>query len=271
MGGSNFVFGDNVTIELGGNESLSYTWSFTGSSAASTIRGNGRTFSLAEFVGAETNVAICVGAGGPGRSVVLNLEDIHIMGLYGTVFADQVTGTYETNDASIASTALIRCQDHSGVINLKNTHINLSGNYTFSTGSINVYNDVYLKGNGYVFAFSSNGTLAIQSASTLFIDRNVTFSYDSSGFCTRGPVAPSKTQLTMANQTSRLYLNGCTLYGTMTAPKLQTGVVVIDDKVSVHAEGSDDASAIVFDSTSSLQVEFLAGGMMDVYGAIAHC
>ncbi|MBM3894306.1 hypothetical protein FJ366_01800 [Candidatus Dependentiae bacterium] len=269
LSNASIVFGNNVTIELGDNEDLSYTWSFTGREGVSTIRGNGRNLSFAGL-GGSNKVGIMLGTGAVGQSVTVNLQDLHVMGLSGGVTPDVITGLYDSTNSYVASSNLIRCADHSGVINLRNTHLNLSGNYTLSAGSINIYNDVYLKGKGYTFAFSSNGTMAIQSASTLFVDRNVTFSYDSSGFCTPGPVAPSKTQLTFANQTSRLYLSGCTLYATMTAPRLQTGVVVIDDKVTVVAEGAVRAEALVFDTTSGLYVELLAGGMMDVYGAIAY-
>ena len=270
--GGALVFGDGVTIELGSNESLTMTWSFTGQTTASTIRGNGKCLVLDTLTG-DNKVAIAVGPGeGAGSPVTLNIEDIHLSGLKGSVALDVLVSdnfTYSTLDAYIASANLLRCVDYTGVINLRNVDLNLGGNYTLTAGNINIYNDVALRGKGYQFAFASNGTMAIKSGSTFLIDRNVTFSYDSSGLGERGSVA-SKDQLTLADQTSRLYLNGCTFYGTHTAPRLQTGVLVISDKVTFSTEAAEDAEAFVLDSTNNLLVEVLAGATMDVYGALAH-
>jgi len=269
--GASLLFGDGVTVELGSNESLSMTWSFTGQTTPSTIKGNGCSLNL-DTLSAGNNVAIAVGSGEGASPVTLNIQDVYLQGLKGGVALDTLVAdnyTYSTNSAYLASSNLLRCVDYTGIINLRNVNVGLTGNYTLSAGSINIYNDVCIQGKGYQFAFSSNGTLAVKSAATLLIDRNVTFSYDSSGLGARGLDA-SKNQLTLADQTSRLYLNGCTFYGTMTSPRLQTGVIVIDDKVFLHSEGSLDAEAIVFDSTSALRVEFLSGATMDVYGAMAH-
>ena len=167
----------------------------------------------------------------------------------------------------------MRCVDYTGIINLRNVDLNLAGNYTITAGNINIYNDVALRGKGYQFAFSSNGTLAIKSGATFLIDRNVTFSYDSSGLGDRGGdgiSGASKDQLTMADQTSRLFLNGCTFYASHTAPRLQTGVLVISDKVTFSTEAAENAEAFVLDSTNNLLIEVLAGATMDVYGALAH-
>gem|GEM_PF-1421127 len=276
--GASLIFGNGVTVELGSNESLTMTWSFTGQSTASTIRGNGKCLNLDALTGSN-KVAISVGpAEGAGSPVTLNIEDVHLIGLKGVVnYDDSMTVapeyTYSTVSAYIASANLLRCVDYTGVINLRNVDLNLAGNYTLSAGSINIYNDVALRGKGYQFAFSSNGTFAINSGATFLIDRNVTFSYDSSGLGDRsgdGVTGASKDQLTMADQTSRLFLNGCTFYGTMTSPHLQTGVLVINDRVIVQSEGDVDSNAIGLDSTNNLRIEVLAGATMDVYGALAH-
>lgn len=272
--GSSLLFGNGVTVELGSNESMTMTWSFTGQTTPSTIRGNGRCLNLDALTGGN-KIAIAVGPGeGAGAPVTLNIEDVHLSGLKGVVNYDTSMTvapdyTYSTADAYIASANLLRCVDYTGIINLRNVDLNLGGNYTLTAGNINIYNDVSLRGKGYQFAFASNGTLAIKTGSTFLIDRNVTFSYDSSGLGERGPAA-SKNQLTMADQTSRLYLNGCTFYGTHTAPRLQTGVLVISDKVTFSTEAAEDAEAFVLDSTNNLLVEVLAGATMDVYGALAH-
>ncbi|MBM3894181.1 hypothetical protein FJ366_01115 [Candidatus Dependentiae bacterium] len=271
--GASLVFGNGVTIELSAKEDLSMTWSFTGQSTASTIRGCGHVLNLGSL--SSNFVGISVGAGeGAGSPVNLWLDDVVVEGLTGAVNvgtsgALSAKTTYSVAEAYIASRNLIRCVDYTGVINLRNTDLNLAGNYTLSAGNINIYNDVNIKGKGYTFAFSSNGTLAIQSASTLYVDRNVTFSYDSSGLGARGGSA-SKNQLTMASQTSRLYLNGCTFYGTSTSPRLQTGVLVIDDKVVFTSEGTVDANAICLSDSGSLRVEVLAGAVFDIYGAISY-
>ncbi len=267
---ASLVFGNGVTIELGANEDLSMTWSFTGQSTASIIRGVGNNLNLGSL--SSNYVGLSVGAGGASASssTTLWLNDVHIVGLQGGVNLDNfVTAntTYSTARSYIASRNLIRCVNYGDIINLRNSDITLAGNYTLTAGSINIYNDVAIKGQGYTFAFSSNGTLAIQSASTLLVDRNVTFSYDSSGLGSRGGAA-SKNQLTMADATSRLFLNGCTFYGTVTSPRLQTGILVLQDKVTLQSEGSVDANSIVI--SSGLRTEVLAGAVLDIFGAVSY-
>lgn len=270
--GASLVFGNGVTIQLGANEALTMTWSFTGQAAASTIYGNGKNLSLASLSGGNT-VGISVGAGeGAGSPVSLNIEDVHLQGLSGGVALDTLVAdnyTYSTASAYVASSNRLRCVDYTGIINLRNVDLNLAGNYTLSAGNINIYNDVAIRGHGYTFAFSSNGTLAIKSGSTLLVDRNVTLSYDSSGLGALG-LAASKNQLTMEDSTARLYLNGCTLYGTVTSPALQNGIVVVSDKVTFSSEGVLDSEALTLNTTSGLLVEVLSGAMLDVYGALAH-
>lgn len=264
------VFGNGVTIELGANEDLSMTWSFTGQTTASIIRGVGNNLNLGSLSTNYVGISVGVGSAAATSSTTLWLNDVHVVGLQGGVNLDNfVTAntTYSTNRAYIASRNLIRCVNYGDVINLRNSDISLAGNYTLTAGSINIYNDVAIKGQGYTFAFSSNGTLAVQSASTLLVDRNVTFSYDSSGLGARGAAA-SKNQLTMADVTSRLFLNGCTFYGTATSPRLQTGTLVIQDHVTLQSEGTVDANSIVV--TSGLRTEILAGAIFDVFGAVSY-
>jgi len=271
--GGSLVFGNGVTIELGANEDLSMTWSFTGQTTASIIRGVGNYLNLGALSGSNfVGLAVGAPAGAVSGSVTLWLNDVGLMGLQGAVNA--AANTYRSNASYIASRNLMRCVNAADIINFRNSDINLTGNYTLSCGSINIYNDVALKGKGYTFAFSSNGTLAIQSASTLLIDRNVTFSYDSSGLGASGDtklmVNASKTQLTMADQTSRLFLNGCTFYGTLTSPRLQTGVLVVNDRVTMTSEGTVDANSIVLSDSGALRVEVLAGAVLDVFGALSY-
>ena len=105
----------------------------------------------------------------------------------------------------------------------------------------------------------------------------MTFSYDSSGIINANAdpkyVAAANTcknQLTMADQTSRLFLNGCSFYGTATSPRLQTGVLVIADRVTMTSEGTVDANSIVLSDAGSLRVEVLSGAVLDVFGALSY-
>ncbi len=273
--GGSLVFGNGVTIELGTNEDLSMTWSFTGQTTASMIRGVGNVLNLGNL-GASNFVGLAVGApaGAVTGAVTLWLNDVRVTGLTGAV--NSVANSYRSTASYIASRNLIRCINNTDIISMRNSELNLAGNYTLSTGSINIYNDVAIKGKGFKFSFSSNGTLAIQSASTLMIDRNVTFSYDSSGIGASGDPrylaasATCKDQLTMADQTSRLFLNGCTFYGTLTSPRLQTGVLVVSDRVVMQSEGTVDANSIVLSDAGSLRVEVLSGAVLDVFGALSY-
>lgn len=248
--GSSLVFGDKVVVELGRAEDLTLTWSFAG--GESTIRGLGCQLK------ADYRHAIVV-----YPNTTLNLENVRVTDLSGTAQKDAL-GNYGTVASHIKSTNEIRCMNSSSKIVLKDADLMLSGDFTFTVGQVEVVGDVNIKGNGKTFVYSSPGTLTIDTDATLYFDRNLTFSYES----TASTYATSRNRIIMNSPTSRLYLNGCTLHTTWTGLKLQTGMLVIDDRVLLESEARNEAEAIMFDS--GLKVEVLAGAILDLNGLLSY-
>jgi hypothetical protein len=226
-GSGTIKFAADVVIEFSENCTLSKSLPFDGGS--STIKGNGCTLTLSHAD------SITVAA-----NTTLALNDVKLAG---------VTSNLMRNLASTSK------------IEMRNAHLGLTGDYTFGTGAIDVYEDVSVAGNGHKFVHTSPNALTIKTDATLMMDRGTTYSYNST-------VGDStwKSKLAFQDASARLFLNGCTLHSTYTGIKLETGTVVIQDKVTAKSEATLDNQAMAFDN--ALTVEVLAGAMLDVDGRI---
>jgi len=149
------------------------------------------------------------------------------------------------------------CLSGSSRVRLVNSSLLLSGNYTINQGIIDVYLENKITGTGQ-FSYQSAQDLTIRSKSKLFIDRNITFSYDSS--------AAAKDKLVFEDSSSILHLNGCTVHSTHTGLELTGGRVIIEDKVAFQNEAVNRAEATVF--KEPLEVDVLSGGILDLTDGI---
>jgi hypothetical protein len=103
---------------------------------------------------------------------------------------------------------------------LDNTTINLSNNYTFSLGSLEIYNDVLITGSGFGIYYSSPAQCTIESFSQLMIDNGVTFSYV--------PSNSSNTGFSFVDATSQFYLSGGIFYVGSQGLYLLRGRMLVD-------------------------------------------
>lgn len=153
----------------------------------------------------------------------------------------------------------LRCMTDRGAITLRNSLISLSRNYTFSRGSILFDEDTMITGtNKFIYATGLSSTIASQS--TLFIDQGVTFSY--------APRRGNKNLINMTNNTSSLYLNGCTLHSTRTGLQLDSGMVIFDNKVTFSSEARNNAEALTL--KSGLTMSVMGGAQLELFGRIRY-
>ena len=140
-----------------------------------------------------------------------------------------------------------------------NVTIWLDGDYTFSQGSLFFHNDVNIEGPSHSFNYHSGQKSYIAKQSQLMVEHGVTFSY--------GP--SSRTNFVMADNTSSLYLNGCTLYSDATGLEMTNGTVIFDSLVTLSADGQTVGTALTFGTAGNNVTSIvLPGANMEVYGYI---
>ncbi len=170
----------------------------------------------------------------PGGSLIL--EDIEVQGLSGSN---------------------LRCMTDNGSITVRSSILSLAADYTFSRGSLQFDEDVIITG-AHKFALATRFTNTINAASTLLLSNGVTFSY--------APTVARSNLLYMPDQTSILYLNGCTLHSTRTGIQLAQGTLIIDDKVTFSSEAKNNGEAISL--KSDLNIRLLGNAVLDLFGRI---
>jgi hypothetical protein len=120
---------------------------FTG---VNVLNGQGNTFSLGTTSGTSTNI-IQVGTGS-----TLTLRNIVL---------DNVNGTN------------IQCVDNTGIIIFEDAQLNLTNNFSFATGSLQVQNSLIITGSNNTFTYISPEVSTILDESKLIINGGVTLSY----------------------------------------------------------------------------------------------
>lgn len=153
----------------------------------------------------------------------------------------------------------IRCLDDSASIIVRSCTFNLSGDYTFSRGSILFEEDNIITGTNK-FNYTTRLTSSIASKSMLMFGLNTTFSY--------APARANNNLLFMNDATSVLYLDGSTLISTRTGIKLSTGTMVIDNNVTLSSQAKFNAEALNIDTSLTLQV--LGGGNLNLFGKVRY-
>lgn len=117
--------------------------------------------------------------------------------------------------------------------------VHMSGNYNFSGGALDIKNSVSLIGTKYYFADNSEYEITIKKDSEFFIDTRTIFTYDpkiKQKHPTKGMLAKL---IVMEDVSSRLFLNGCTLYLPLTEGLVLTnGHLIIDHKTIVYGNGA---------------------------------
>lgn len=163
-------------------------------------------------------------------------------------------------DAEVAAAGTnFRCMNNAASMTLRNTKLNLSGDYTFSQGSLLFDKDVYLTGT-QKFIYSTPLTSTISSYSTLFLETGLTFSY--------APLVAKRNLLYMPDSTAWLYCDGCTLFSTRTGLQLSTGFLMIDNTVTISSQAKYIAEALTL--SSNLNLKILNGGYLALNGLVRY-
>ena len=113
-----------------------------------TINGNGHNLDLATVGGLIT-----------AKNTTLNLNNITLDSL-------ETNGGLEVADG--------------GTVNLSKVKMIMSGDYTCTSGSWNIVEDVEIRGNGHTFEYSSTEPMTVATGKVLKVDRGVTFNYNAS-------------------------------------------------------------------------------------------
>ncbi len=153
----------------------------------------------------------------------------------------------------------LRCMTDSAAITLRNSGLTLSDEYTFSRGSMLFDDEVVITGTNS-FIYSSNVTSTIATRSVLLVDRGMTFSYS--------PRRANRNLLYFADDSSMLYLRGCSLLSTRTGLILSGGSIVIDDVVTMSSGALYDVEGLTLNST--LTINILGGATLNLYGRIRY-
>jgi hypothetical protein len=151
-----------------------------------------------------------------GTNATLQFRNITLNGMsINTLYASTTTSTFIFN----------------------NTTINLSNNYTFSTGRFEIYNDVLITGNGFGVNYSSTGASFIASHGQLMLDQGVTFSYVPSNAATN--------LFTFADRTAQLYLRGGIFYTGAGGIQFLKGNILIGKQSYFFNAGTGSATGII--------------------------
>lgn len=149
------------------------------------------------------------------------------------------------------------CMVDSGAFTLRNCILSLDSDFTFSRGSMFFDENVMITGTSK-FIYSSRFGSTIGSQSLLMLDRNVTLSYS--------PPVARKNLLIMQDQSSVLYLNGCSLVSTRTGLVLDTGTLIFDNNVTLSSGAKNSGEAL--ELQSNLAIKVLGGAKVDLFGYI---
>jgi hypothetical protein len=123
----------------------------------------------------------------------------------------------------------INCLGNSSTLSLSNATLNLDGDYTFSSGSLTIANNVNITGPTRTFLYSSKQPCTIATQSTLALANGLTFNYN--------PQTPSATKLQFADNTAQLALYGATLNASQNL-QLIKGTILVDNSSQLTGPGT---------------------------------
>lgn len=210
----------------------------------------------AEFIVTTTFSGLCT-INGNGNKVYLN-EDGSLNIASGSQLKLQnleLVGLRQNNLQCLADDAEVIFED---------CILTITSNYVFDTGSILFKGDVVISGTSK-FTYSASCSSTIDSYSTLKVSSDSTFSY--------APSISKRDLIYMNDNTSLLYLDGCTLHSTTTGLRLTRGKLFIENLVTLDADGSVLSESICFGdgiASGDLDVQLLAHANLDVYGMLEY-
>jgi len=133
---------------------------------------------------------------------------------------------------------IIQCTDATSTITFKNTQLDLDSNYSFTVGHFDVLGYLNIVGSGLNFVYNSPTQSTVQPNAKMYLDYGVTFSY--------APTIANRDLLSLVDDTAQLLLNGSTLYSTIAGLRLTKGMLVVDGRSYLSADGTSLAQGISF-------------------------
>ncbi len=234
--GATLTFGDGCRIDLADEQAMSMPWIFSGNSA---INGYGNPLDLG-----TQSIQIM-------QSGTLTIENLLLSGLV------------DNN---------VRCLGPNANITFKNDTLQITGDYSFTAGSLIFQDEVEIKSNNELslsneFIYASDQISTINSYSRLKLDYGVFFYY--------APSVVSRNLIAMQDVSSELYLNGCALATSSVGMCLIKGTLTVDSDNQLidvlFGTPTSLAQSICFgDATSAddLAINILPGGQLDITNGI---
>jgi hypothetical protein len=158
----------------------------------------------------------------------------------------------------LPATDTLYCENATSRLTLQNVTVCLDDDCAFTSGRLYIDNDVIMSGN-HEFGFQSDKPMTILQNSMLSFDTGMSFTY--------APTAANRDLVRMTDDTSKLYLNGCTLSSTTTGLRLTKGTLILDNKNDIYADGSTLSSAVAFGNRSAAgdpTIYVMPGASIDV-------
>jgi len=221
---------DDAAIDVRSTLTLTNEWTFTGDT---TIEGHGNRLDLA------TGGKIIIASGATVR-----LHDLTIDNL-------------DESD--------IVCVDETGTLILDDVFWLQHTDVTFSTGTLEIYDLVKMRGEGKTFTYSSDQPIIIGADSQLTLNSQFTFFYN--------PSIDSGDLITLTDETSGLAFDGCTFHVSTSGLNLTNGYINIlsDSVICSDKEVLEDDSVVNVgisfgDGTSEndLTIDISSGSMLYV-------
>ncbi len=154
-------------------------------------------------------------------------------------------------------TGQLLCLDTLGTITFQNAQLVLDGDYTFTNGHIEVFNQLLITGNGHSFIYTSTQTSLVWNNATLTLDDSVTFSY----------MLTSTTGLTFVDNTSQLFLNNA-IFATVAGIAFQKGGLIVDGNSLLTNAGTGPATSVAFGdgafSTNNFTIRILPAANLSI-------
>jgi hypothetical protein len=129
----------------------------------------------------------------------------------------------------------LRCLDSAATLSFQNVTLILDGDYSFTVGSLEVIDNLHIKGK-YVFAYQSAQTSTVHTYGRIVLDKGVTFSYDPIYNSEVSNWDQARNFLAFDDDTAVLELKGATLHVTSTSMKLRKGTLRVKNKSYIVSE-----------------------------------
>ncbi len=152
----------------------------------------------------------------------------------------------------------VYCASFGSKLCLDNVELALANDFYFSMGQLFINDEVAITGTS-AFIYTSPMPSFITSGAKLYFDVGTTFSIAPATFTdcpfTTFPTTTTDNFIIMADQSSQLYLNGCTLCTTATGCRFSKGTMLFDNKVNLN---SNSGMSI---STANQLTDVTSGGV----------